>query len=110
MPFTKPGRNIMLSKASSVADWASIASTAGVELNATRQEFTWNAPSSAIMTMATTSLTFDTSSGADVGQVLIWPTSNETTQFAFAPVTKESFTNAGTYTVTEVTFTLTTAT
>jgi hypothetical protein len=100
-------KNYMLTQLASVATKASLHNGSGTEITGgtyARQTITWGSASSGSI-IDTSIPAFDIPAGSTVAMVKLWNTAGST-EYASFNVTSETFANAGTYTVTDLTLDL----
>lgn len=113
MPVTDAGKNIALddlgASATHVALFNGDPSGAGTEISGgtyARQSVTWNAASAGNLD-SSNAPTFDVPAGATVNHIAIYTAATGGTLLAYRSVTAETFSSAGTYTVTDLDISLT---
>ena len=114
MALSTNGKNTMLSQLASVALYASLHTGNPGDNGANevsggsyaRKSLTWGSPSNGQIAI-TNQPVFDVPGGTTVSYVGLWSATSGGTFYGAADVTDESFTNAGTYTLTSFTVSLT---
>ena len=100
-------KDYMLNQLALVATRVSLHNSSGVEITGgsyARQVITWGSASSGSISDSSIPA-FSVPAGASISQVRLWNTAGSTEYANFA-VTTETFANAGTYTVTDLTIDL----